>query len=278
MTYTARYNTSRRATHYQGARDRMPQPIELYFWPTPNGKKITIFLEEAELPYNLAPVDITAGEQYEEEFLKISPNNKMPTIVDPEGPDGEPISLAESGAILLYLADKTGRFMPESPRDRYIVLQWLMFQMGHVGPMLGQAHHFRGYAPEKIPYAIDRYTDEATRLYGVMDRRLSEAEHFAGDEYTIADMAIFPWLVSHERQGQDLEDYPDLKRWYEGMESRPAVGRALEVGKELRRPLDDMDEKTRKTLFGGGDRKSTRLNSSHANISYAVFCLKKKKK
>ena len=154
----------------------MAQPIDLYYWPTPNGWKVTIFLEEVGLPYNLAPVDITSGDQYEEDFLKISPNNKMPAIVDPEGPDGEPMSLSESGAILLYLADKTGRFLPESPRDRYLVLQWLMFQMGHVGPMLGQAHHFRGYAPEKIPYAIERYTDEATRLYGVMDRRLSEAD------------------------------------------------------------------------------------------------------
>jgi GSH-dependent disulfide-bond oxidoreductase len=229
----------------------MTEPIDLYYWPTPNGWKLTIFLEEVGLPYRIVPVDITSGDQYEAEFLKISPNNKMPAIVDPEGPDGEPISLSESGAILIYLADKTGRFMPESPRDRYLVLQWLMFQMGHVGPMLGQAHHFRGYAPETIPYAIDRYTDEATRLYGVMDRRLSEAEYFAGEEYTIADMAIFPWLRSHERQGQDLDDYPNVKRWYETLESRPAVARALEVGKDLRRSLDEMDEDTRKSLFGG---------------------------
>jgi GSH-dependent disulfide-bond oxidoreductase len=228
----------------------MTEPIDLYYWPTPNGWKLTIFLEEVGLPYRIVPVDITSGDQYEAEFLKISPNNKMPAIVDPEGPDGEPISLSESGAILLYLADKTGRFMPESPRDRYLVLQWLMFQMGHVGPMLGQAHHFRGYAPETIPYAIDRYTDEATRLYGVMDRRLSEAEYFAGEEYTIADMAIFPWLRSHERQGQDLDDYPNVKRWYETLESRPAVARALEVGKDLRRSLDEMDEDTRRSLFG----------------------------
>jgi GSH-dependent disulfide-bond oxidoreductase len=229
----------------------MAQTIDLYYWPTPNGWKITIFLEEAELPYRIVPVDISSGDQYEEEFLKISPNNKIPAIVDPDGPDGEPMSLSESGAILIYLADKTGRFLPESQRDRYLVLQWLMFQMGHVGPMLGQAHHFRGYAPEKIPYAIERYTDEAARLYGVMDRRLSEAAYFAGDEYTIADMAIFPWLTSHERQGQDLDDYPNVKRWYETIESRPAVARALEVGKELRRPLEEMDEDTRKALFGG---------------------------
>jgi GST-like protein len=233
----------------------MAQPIDLYYWPTPNGWKITIFLEEVGLPYSIVPVDITSGDQYEEEFLKISPNNKMPAIVDPEGPDGEPISLFESGAILLYLADKTGKFMPESERDRYIVLQWLMFQMGHVGPMLGQAHHFRGYAPEEVPYAIERYTNEATRLYGVMDRRLSEAEYFAGDEYTIADMAIFPWLISHERQGQNLEDFPNVKRWFETIESRPAVVRAREVGKELRRSLEEMDEDTRKALFGGPTRR-----------------------
>jgi GST-like protein len=227
----------------------MAQPIDLYYWPTPNGWKITIFLEEVGLPYNIVPVDITSGDQYEEEFLKISPN-KMPAIVDPEGPDGGPISLAESGAILLYLADKTGRFMPESERGRYLLLQWLMFQMGHVGPMLGQAHHFRGYAPERIPYAIERYTDEAARLYGVMDRRLSEAEYFAGSEYTIADMAIFPWLISHERQGQDLDDFPNVKRWYETIESRPAVARGREVGQELRRSLEEMDDDTRKALFG----------------------------
>jgi GSH-dependent disulfide-bond oxidoreductase len=237
-------------------RSLMAQPIDLYYWPTPNGWKTTIILEEIGLPYNLVPVDITSGDQFEEEFLRISPNNKIPAIVDPEGPDGEPMSLSESGAILTYLAEKTGKFLPESPRDRHLVLQWLMFQMGHVGPMLGQAHHFRGYAPEKIPYAIERYTDEAARLYGVMDRRLSETEYFAGEEYTIADMAIYPWVVSHEKQGQDLEDYPDLKRWYEGIESRPAVGRALEVGKELRRSLDELDDDTRRTLFGGGPKGS----------------------
>jgi GST-like protein len=234
----------------------MAQPIDLYYWPTPNGWKIGIFLEEVGLPYRIVPVDITSGDQYEEEFLKISPNNKIPAIVDPEGPDGEPISLAESGAILLYLADKTGRFMPESPRDRYLVLQWLMFQMGHVGPMLGQAHHFRGYAPEEVPYAIERYTDEAARLYRVMDRRLSEAEYFAGEEYTIADMAIFPWLISHERQGQNLEDYPNVNRWFETIESRPAVVQAREVGKELRRSLDNMDDDIRKVLFGGPATRS----------------------
>jgi GST-like protein len=234
----------------------MAQPIDLYYWPTPNGWKITIFLEEADLPYDLVPVDITSGDQHEEKFLRISPNNKIPAIVDPEGPDGKPMSLSESGAILIYLSEKTVRFMPQTPRDRYLVLQWLMFQMGHVGPMLGQAHHFRGYAPEEIPYAIERYTDEAARLYGVMDRRLSETAYFAGDEYTIADMAIFPWLTSYERQGQDLEDYPNVKRWYETMESRPAVARALEVGKELRRSLEEMDDDTRRSLFGSPGMRS----------------------
>jgi GSH-dependent disulfide-bond oxidoreductase len=230
----------------------MTQPIDLYYWPTPNGWKITIFLEEVDLPYNVVPVDIAAGDQYEPEFLKISPNNKMPAIIDPEGPDGAPITLFESGAILIYLADKTERFFPQTPRERYVVLQWLMFQMGHVGPMLGQAHHFRQYAPEKIPYAVERYTDEAARLYRVIDRRLAETTFIAGDEYTIADMAIFPWLRSHENQGQSLDDYPSLKRWYEGMEARPAIRRALDVGKELRRSLTDIDQKTRKMLFGGG--------------------------
>jgi GST-like protein len=230
----------------------MPEPIDLYYWPTPNGKKITIFLEEADLPYNLVPVDITAGEQFDEEFLKISPNNKMPAIMDPEGPGGRPISVFESGAILVYLAEKTGRFLPHSQRGRYEALQWLMFQVSSVGPMLGQAHHFRGYAPEQIPYAVDRYTSEAARLYGVMDSRLSEVEYFAGGEkYSIADMAIYPWVASHERQGQRMEDYPNLARWYEEMGTRPAVRQAMEVGEELRRPIEDLDEEARDVLFGG---------------------------
>jgi GST-like protein len=231
----------------------MAQPIDLYYWPTPNGWKISIFLEEADLPYNVLPVNIATGDQYEPEFLQISPNNKMPAIVDPEGPEGEPISLFESGAILIYLAEKTERFFPQTPPARYAVLQWLMFQIGHVGPMLGQAHHFRQYAPETIPYAVERYTNEAARLYGVIDPRLAEVPFIAGDEYTIADMAIFPWLRSHENQGQTLDDYPNLKRWYEGIEQRPAVRRGLDVGKELRRTLDrNMDDETRKTLFGSG--------------------------
>jgi GSH-dependent disulfide-bond oxidoreductase len=229
----------------------MPEPIDLYYWPTPNGKKVTIFLEEVGLPYNLAPIDITAGDQFDEEFLRISPNNKMPAIVDPEGPDGEPISVFESGAILIYLAEKTGEFLPSSPREKYQVLQWLMFQVSSVGPMLGQAHHFRGYAPDEIPYAIDRYTNESSRLYGVMNRRLSEVEYFVGDEYSIVDMAIYPWVASHERQGQKLEDFLNLSRWYESVEARPAVRRAMEVGEELRRPIEDLDEEARDVLFGG---------------------------
>ncbi len=227
----------------------MPEPIKLHYWPTPNGWKVAIFLEEAGLPYEVVPVDIAAGDQYDPEYLKISPNNKMPAIVDPEGPDGEEVSLFESGAILLYLAEKTGRFYPASPRDRYTALQWLMFQMGHVGPMLGQAHHFRQYAPETIEYAVDRYTNEAARLYGVMDRHLADNEYFAG-EYSIVDMAVYPWVVPHERQGQSMEDYPNLSRWYESVKSRPAVERALEVGKELTKPLDEIDEESRNRLFG----------------------------
>ena len=226
----------------------MAQPIDLYYWPTPNGWKVTILLEEARLPYKLIPVNITAGDQFEPEFLKISPNNKIPAIVDHDGPDGRQISLFESGAILVYLAEKVGRFYPTPPRERYLMLQWLMFQMGSVGPMLGQTHHFRRYAPEEIPYAIDRYTNEAARLYRVMDSRLSEAEYFAGD-YSIADMAIYPWTVSYEVQGQKMEDFPNLMRWHEAVGARPAVGKALEVGEELRWPLEQMDQKTRETLF-----------------------------
>jgi GSH-dependent disulfide-bond oxidoreductase len=232
----------------------MPQPIQLYYWPTPNGWKVSIFLEEVGLPYEVVPVDITAGDQFDEEFLKISPNNKMPAILDPEGPDGEPISLFESGAILIHLAEKTGSFLPEPPRKRYEVLQWLMFQMGSVGPMLGQAHHFRKYAPEKIPYAIDRYTAEAARIYGVIDNRLAANEYLAAGEYTLADMAVYPWLVSYEDQGQRLADFPNLARWFEDVGSRPAVRKGLEVGKDLRRSLDEMDDETRETLFGNRRR------------------------
>jgi GST-like protein len=226
----------------------MTVPIALYYWPTPNGWKVSIMLEEAEIPYNVIPVNISAGDQFKPEFLEISPNNKMPAIVDPDGPDGQPLTLFESGAILLYLADKTGRFIPSNPRDRYTVVQWLMFQMGGVGPMLGQAHHFRQYAPEQIPYAIDRYTNEATRLYRVLDKQLAQVEYVAGD-YSIADMAIFPWIVPYERQGQNLADYPNLKRWFDAINERPAVQRGLALLRE-ERVNPNMDEKAREILFG----------------------------
>ena len=232
----------------------MAQPIDLYYWPTPNGWKVAIFLEEAGLEYNVVPVDIGAGDQYDPEYLKISPNNKMPAIVDPEGPDGEPISVFESGAILIYLAEKTGEFFPQAIRERYNALEWLMFQMGSVGPMLGQAHHFRQYAPEEIPYAIDRYTNEAARIYGVIDRRLADRDYFVGD-YSVVDMAVYPWIVPYENQGQRLEDYPNLARWFERISERPAVGRALKVGEELRRPLQELDEEARDKLFGISDQK-----------------------
>jgi len=194
------------------------------------------------------PVNISAGDQFKPEFLDISPNNKMPAIVDPDGSDGQPIALFESGAILLYLAEKTGRFIPSDSRDRYTVVQWLMFQMGGVGPMLGQAHHFRQYAPEQIPYAIERYTNEATRLYRVLDKQLAQVEYVAGD-YSIADMAIFPWILPYERQGQNLADYPNLKRWFDAINERPAVQRGLALLRE-QRVNPNMDEKAREILFG----------------------------
>jgi GST-like protein len=200
--------------------------IEVYFWPTPNGYKITIALEEMELPYRVVPIDIGHGEQFKPEFLKISPNNRMPAIVDSDGPEGRPISIFESGAILIYLAEKSGKLMPAGARGRYNALEWLMFQMASVGPMLGQAHHFRRYAPEQIQYAIDRYTNEAKRIYGVIDKRLDEVDYLAG-EYSIVDIATYPWLRHHRAQGQDLADFPRLKRWYETIESRPAVQRGL---------------------------------------------------
>ena len=223
--------------------------IELYTWPTPNGHKIHIMLEETGLPYRVHPVNIGAGEQFEPAFLKISPNNKMPAMVDTEGPGGKPLSMFESGAMLLYLASKTGRFLPEDIIKKWSTLQWLMFQMGGVGPMLGQAHHFLGYAPEKIPYAMDRYKNEANRLYGVIDRRLGESTYIACDEYTIADMAIVPWLRYPDRQGVDIDDYPKLKRWRDAILERPAVKRALEILAERRRPGPHTD-KEREILFG----------------------------
>lgn len=222
--------------------------IDLYSWATPNGHKIHIMLEETGLPYEVHPIDIGNGDQFEPDFLKISPNNKMPAIIDREGPGGTPYSVFESGAILMYLAEKAGKLLPGETRARYDVMQWLMFQMGGVGPMLGQAHHFRGYAPEQIPYAIDRYTNEAKRLYGVMDRRLDGRDWFAGD-YSIADIAIFPWLRSWERQGVVLDEYPNVKRWFETVEARPAVQRGLKVLSDQARS-GPMDEKQKEMLFG----------------------------
>ena len=222
--------------------------IEVYSWATPNGHKVHIMLEECGLPYKAIPVDIGAGEQFTPDFLAISPNNKIPALVDPQGPDGQPIHLFESGAILLYLASKTGRFLPDDVRGRFETLEWLMFQMGGVGPLLGQAHHFRIYAPSKIDYAIERYTNEARRLYGVMDRRLAKTKYIAGAQYTIADIAIFPWLRSWKNQGIDWNDYPHLRGWFDEIGARPAVQRGVEVLAGLRKPL--VDDKAREVLFG----------------------------
>jgi GST-like protein len=223
--------------------------IDLHYWPTPNGWKVSIMLEETGLPYRLVPVNIGRGEQFRPDFLAISPNNRMPAIVDHAPADGGgPLSVFESGAILLYLGEKTGKFLPADLRGRYEVTQWVMWQMGGLGPMAGQAHHFRQYAPEKIAYAIDRYTNEVNRLYAVMNRRLSDREFLAG-AYSIADMAAFPWVLPYQNQGQKLEDFPHLQRWFEAMKARPAVARGLEVGKELRSPTG-LDDEAKKVLFG----------------------------
>jgi GST-like protein len=225
--------------------------IELYTWPTPNGHKIHIMLEETGTPYNVHPVDIGAGDQFKPEFLEISPNNKMPAMIDTDGPEGKgkPFALAESGAMLFYLAAKTGRFLPQDLRSKWQVMQWVMFQMGHIGPMLGQAHHFLGYAPEKIPYAMNRYKNEANRLYMVVDRRLKESKYLACDEYTIADMATVPWLRFPERQGVNVDEYPALKRWRDAILARPAVQKALQVLADRRRSGPQTD-KERENLFG----------------------------
>ena len=230
--------------------------IELYYWTTPNGHKITIFLEEAGLPYVLKPVDIGKGEQFAPEFLAISPNNRIPAIVDLDPADGGgPLSVFESGAILQYLAEKTGRFLPSDLRGRVEVMQWLFWQMGGLGPMAGQNHHFSQYASEKIPYAIDRYVKETERLYGVLDDRLEGRAFIAGD-YSIADMACYPWIVPHENQGQRLEDFPNLARWFAAIRERPAVVRAYERAKEVR-TAPVMDDEAKKVLFGQGRRRGT---------------------
>lgn len=223
--------------------------IDVYSWPTPNGHKVHIMLEECGLPYQTHAIHIGRGDQFQPDFLKISPNNKIPAIVDSDGPDGQPIALFESGAILLYLAAKVGRFLPQDVRQRYDVLQWLMFQMGGVGPMLGQAHHFRIYAPEKIPYAVDRYTNEARRLYGVMNGQIQRTgAYIAGPDYSIADIAIYPWLRSWQNQGIDWADFPQLKDWFDRVGARPAVRRGEQVLADQRNDIRTDAEK--EVLFG----------------------------
>ena len=222
--------------------------IDLYTWPTPNGHKVHIMLEEVGLEYHVIPIDINKGAQFDPDFLAISPNNKMPAMVDHDGPDGSDYSLFESGAILMYLAEKTGQLMPADMAGRYRVIQWLMFQMGGIGPLLGQTHHFRIYAPDQIPYAVDRYTNEAARLYAVMDRRLADSEYLA-DAYSIADIACFPWLRRPERQGQSHDDFPNLKRWFDTIAARPAVQRGVEVLAEHQR-TGSISAEARENLFG----------------------------
>ncbi|MFJ4251565.1 glutathione binding-like protein [Pseudomonas sp. NPDC089741] len=211
--------------------------IDLYYWTTPNGHKISLFLEEAGLPYNLHPINISQGEQFQPHFLKIAPNNRIPAIVDHQPADGgEPLSLFESGAILLYLAEKTGQFLPKDLRGRQTALQWLFWQMGGLGPMAGQNHHFSQFAPEKIPYAIKRYIDETARLYGVLNKQLANNEFVAGSEYSIADMAIYPWIVSHKWQSQNLEDFPHVQRWFNHIKDRPATVKAYALVPKVNPP------------------------------------------
>ncbi len=232
--------------------------INLYYWTTPNGHKISIFLEETGLPYTIKPINIGKGEQFAPDFLKISPNNRIPAIVDNDPVDGKgPLSIFESGAILEYLAGKTGKFLPRDVRGRSEVMQWLFWQMGGLGPMLGQNHHFRGYAVEKITYAVERYTKETERLYGVLDERLEDRDFVAGD-YSIADMACYPWIVLHERQGQDLNDFKNLKRWSETIQKREAVKRAYEIAKTINDAPAGMTEEAKKILFGQGRRMKSK--------------------
>ena len=221
--------------------------IDLYYWPTPNGWKISIMLEECGLEYRLVPVDIGRGDQFKPEFLAISPNNRMPAIVDHDV-EGEPVSVFESGAILVYLAEKTGQFLPADPRARLQVMQWVFWQVGGLGPMAGQLGHFTNYAPEKIPYALNRYGDEYNRLLGVIDKQLADKDYLCGD-YSIADMASWPWVVVHERINQSLDEFPRVKTWNERMQTRPAVTAGKDLGKELRRPLEK-DEEARRIMFG----------------------------
>ena len=241
--------------------------IDLYYWPTPNGWKISIMLEECELPYQMVPVNIGQGAQFAPDFLAISPNNRMPAIVDhaPQG-GGAPIAVFESGAILQYLAEKTGNYLPAALRDRYQVLQWLNWQIGGLGPMAGQNGHFLLYAPEKIPYAVDRYGKEVDRLYGVLDQQLAHTKgHVAGADYSIADMAIFPWVRTHKAQNVALEKFPNVMRWYNALFERPAVKRGLALGKALRAPT--LTEQARKTLFGQTAHSVQNMQSGeHKNI------------
>lgn len=224
--------------------------IDLYYWPTPNGHKVTLFLEETGLDYQIHPINIGKGDQFDPAFLKIAPNNRMPAIVDHAPADGgEPVSIFESGAILLYLAEKTGKFIPADLRGRVEVLQWLFWQMGGLGPMAGQNHHFGTYAPEKLPYAIKRYVDETNRLYGVLNKRLADRPFVAGADYSIADMASYPWTVGWERQGQNIDDFPHLKRWQEAILARPATVRAYALGPKYRSEAP-MDDEAKKILFG----------------------------
>ena len=225
--------------------------IDLYYWGTPNGHKVTLFLEEAGVDYRLHPVNIGMGDQFAPDFLKISPNNRIPAMIDndPAG-DGAPLSLFESGAMLLYLAEKTGRFIPTEIDGRVEVLQWLFWQVGGLGPMAGQNHHFSAYAPEKIPYAIDRYVRETARLYGVLDKRLADRSFVAGDDYTIADMASYPWIVPYERQGQDLASFPNLRRWFDAIAARPATVRAYAIAEQFRNLPQPSEEERQRILFG----------------------------
>lgn len=241
---------SRRPTISAKSRAKSEKPIELYYWPTPNGWKIAIMLEECKLPYVVRYVDLTRGDQFKPSFLKISPNNRMPAIVDPDGPGARPISIFESGAILQYLGNKTGKFYPKRMRERVEVDQWLFWQMANLGPVCGQAHHFRHYAREKIDYAIARFTNETNRLYGVMNGRLKDREFLAG-RYSIADMACIGWVKPHKRQGQSLDEFPHVKRWFETMMARPAVRRGIALGKEKHRSIEDMvkDAKAFDLLF-----------------------------
>lgn len=230
-------------------RKRGTSPVALYFWPTPNGWKISIMLEECGLPYEVIPVNIAKGEQFSPEFLAVSPNNRMPAIVDPDGPDGKPVSVFESGAILQYLGRKSGKFYPQEPRARIAVEEWLYWQMANLGPNAGQAHHFRLYAPEQLAYAIDRFTNECNRLYGVMNRRLADHAYLAGSEYTIADIACVGWASRWERQGQDPNQFPHVKRWLETVRARPAVQRGMHIRVEAASQVDMRDPAVRDLLF-----------------------------